>query len=193
MLPTSSKGSRQGWAPVARTRLCLYEGRAQVAALPWGGDPSFSAIGAEGGGGLPTHPTSSGKILLLGGTDQLQTRNAGTVVAGPALEKLEGTTWGHGACEPLLTQKPCQVTPTEIPAWLRGQDTFPHLQSLRLARGRQPPQWTQQPSRSGISVSGGPVPSLGLLSSSCPAGQDQWRAGDAKIEWNFTRVEPWRL
>lgn len=42
-------------------------------------------------------------------------------------------------------------------------------------------------------MSGSPVPSLGLLSSSCPAGQDQWGAGEAEIEWNFTRVEPWRL
>ena len=59
----------------------------------------------KGGGRLPTHPMSSGKILLPGGTDQRQTRNAGIGVAGPALERLEYTPWGHGACQPLLAQK----------------------------------------------------------------------------------------
>lgn len=45
----------------------MCEGTASVAALPWDGNPSFSAIGAKGGGRLSTLPIMSlGKILLPG-------------------------------------------------------------------------------------------------------------------------------
>lgn len=95
--------------------------------MPWGGNPSFSAVGAKGGGRLPTHPTSSGKILLPGGTDQLQTRNAGIGVAGPALERLGELPEAMGLPASPDPEAFCQATLTETPSKLRGQDSLPSL------------------------------------------------------------------
>lgn len=111
------------------------------------GNPSFSTTEQREEEVSPPSPRPQAKSSAQGGTDQLQTRNAGIGVAGLAQESLEGTSVGAvEASQPLRAPTTDHATPEAFcpcnchrdPGQTRGSRQLPEFPEPEAERGRKP-------------------------------------------------------